>query len=48
MLQTFSGAEGIQTIQFLKNVFGNDFVLKIQHGAAQGKAKVVNSAGGFG
>ena len=29
MLQAFGGAERIPAIQFLKNIFGNDFVLKI-------------------
>ena len=33
------------TLQFLKNVFGNDSVLKIQHAAAHDKAKSVKSAG---
>jgi hypothetical protein len=47
MLQAFCGAERIPSIQFLKNVFGNDFVLKIQHALARHKAKVVNSAGGM-
>jgi hypothetical protein len=45
MLQAFCGAERIPTIEFLKNVFGNDFVLKILHACARGKAKVVKSAG---
>jgi len=48
MLQAFCGAERFPSIEFFKNVFGNDFVLKILHGAARGKAKVVNSASGFG
>ena len=45
MLQAFCGAQRNPTPQFLKNVFGNDFVLKISYAAAEDKAKVVKSAG---